>query len=266
MTHDIEFLLGLDGLSGYSTAHLLLYAAAVSAVVMGSRLLFPVTVGEFDEWLERRTGQRRPPISLRERAVVGWSGMRGAVTLAAALAIPLTTDAGAPFPQRDLILFLTLCVIATTLVVQGFTLPALVRRLGLEVTETSERRTALARFRTVESALQRVGELSYDGDWPDEVVERARSMYTQRAQLAGLCRAGVPVDERGDEMAWRRMRRELLGVERQTLYELRNEGAVTGPVVVAVESELDSEMARLETRDAADAGEVAAERLPVEVP
>jgi len=260
----------LDGLSGYSTADLLLYAAAVSAVVMGSRLLFPVTVGEFDEWLERRTGQRRPPISLRERAVVGWSGMRGAVTLAAALAIPLTTDAGAPFPQRDLILFLTLCVIAATLVVQGFTLPALVKRLGLEVTETSERRTALARFRTVESALQRVGELSYDGDWPDEVVERARSMYTQRArQLAGLCRAGVPVDERGDEMAWRRMRRELLDVERQTLYELRNEGAVTGPVVVAVESELDSEMARLETRDAADAAdaaEVAAERLPVEVP
>lgn len=92
----------LDGLSGYSTAELLLYAAVVSAVVMGSGLLFPVTV----RGVRRVARAPHRPAALadlfRERAVVGWSGMRGAVTLAAALAIPLTTDAGTPFPQRDL--------------------------------------------------------------------------------------------------------------------------------------------------------------------
>jgi monovalent cation/hydrogen antiporter len=236
---------------------------APARLLLGLR---PVTVGEFDEWLERRTGQRRPPISFRERAVVGWSGMRGAVTLAAALAIPLTTDAGTPFPQRDLIHFPTLCVIGATLVVQGFTLPALVKRLGLEVTETSERppRSRASapwspRWRTWANCPTRASGPTRSSSEPAPCTPSERGS-------SPAC-AGPAFSSTRPATRWRGgdCDGELLDVERQTLYELRNDGAVAGAVVVAVESELDSEMARLETRGASDAAGPS-ERLPVEVP
>jgi CPA1 family monovalent cation:H+ antiporter len=184
--------------------------------------------------------------------------MRGAVSLAAALAIPLTTDAGAAFPARDLILFLTLCVIAVTLVLQGLTLPALVKRLGVEDTRTSARRRATARFSMVQAALDRIADMSFDSETPPGVVERARNMYTSRArQLAGECEVGVEV-EQGDDRAWADLRRQLLDVERGELLRLRNEGRVPHRVVLDVERDLDLEQSRLESRpfDAIPAGAV----------
>jgi CPA1 family monovalent cation:H+ antiporter len=189
-----------------------------------------------------------PPVNLRDRLAIGWSGMRGAVSLGAALAIPLTTDAGTPLPGRDLVIVLTMAVIGITLVLQGLTLPHVVGRLGISETVTTERRIAMARFRTVEAALARISELGRDDDdgTPDDVIERARTVYATRArQLAGLCRSGVPVDEEGHEDAWRRLRRHLLDVERMSLLELRNQGELPAPVVTEVEHELDLEAARL---------------------
>jgi CPA1 family monovalent cation:H+ antiporter len=173
--------------------------------------------------------------------------MRGAVSLGAALAVPLTTDAGAALPGRDAVLVLTMAVIGVTLILQGLTLPWLVRRLDCrETTVATERRVAMARFRTVEAALARITELGHDDDVPDDVIERARTMYANRArQLAGLCRAGVPVDEAGHEDVWRRVRRELLDVERMALLELRNMGELAVSIVNEVEHELDLEAARL---------------------
>jgi monovalent cation/hydrogen antiporter len=90
---------------------------------------------------------------------LSWAGMRGAVSLAAALALPLSTDAGAPFPGRDLILFLTFSVILATLVGQGLTLPLLIRALGLEDDGGEAREDAKARIRAAEAALARLAEL-----------------------------------------------------------------------------------------------------------
>ena len=113
----------VDALGGYSTGELAGYAVAVSAVVVGTRLAWLFTVPYLIRALDRRPSQVARRTSWRWRFVVGWSGMRGAVSLAVALAIPLHTDAGADFPQRDLIMFLTFAVIFFTLVVQGLTLP-----------------------------------------------------------------------------------------------------------------------------------------------
>ncbi len=224
----------IEGLDGRALGELVVAAVAVSATVVAARLLVTAVT----------TAQ--PPLSRAERLVIGWSGMRGAVSLGVALAIPLQTDAGAPLPGRDVVIFLTVAVIGATLVLQGLTLPLLIGRLGLRETHTGERRVALARFRTVEAALARVGELMDDEDVPDSVVERARTLYANRArQLAGLCRAGVPVDERGDEDAWRWVRRDLLGTERRALLELRDQGEVTAAVVNEVERELDLEEERV---------------------
>ena len=234
----------LSALADQPVGELLMAAAAVSATVIVVRLLFVLGAGALESaWDARR---ERRSFSARERAVVGWSGMRGAVSLAAALAIPLETQAGAPFPGRELVLFLALAVIGVTLALQGLTLPALVRRLGVQETRSSARGKAVARFRTVEAALERVTDLSFDSDVPSQVLERAREMYALRAQqLAGECRTGMPEGPESDVAAWTRLRRHLLAVERAALLDLRREGRVGMGVMREVERDLDLEEERL---------------------
>jgi CPA1 family monovalent cation:H+ antiporter len=240
----LQFPEVIDRLGERSTGELLVAGLVLSGVVIAVRLLHQFTVLELDERLGHRT-----PISARERLVVGWAGMRGAISLAVALAIPLTTDAGAPFPERDAIIFLTLCVIVVTLVGQGLTLPALVRRLPVEGEVPDDRRRARTRFRTIEAALEHIGGLSPSRDGVDEAtIERARSLYAQRAnQLAGECRDGVPLPE-SDTGAWLRLRLDLLATERDRLAQLRNEGRITTPMMNAVQEDLDLEASRLQRR------------------
>ena len=236
----------LAALSGEPAGRLALVATLMVVVVVAVRLAFQFTVGGLEERWDRYRG-RADALGWRERAVVGWSGMRGAVSLAAALSLPLETAAGTPFPGRDLILFLTLAVIGATLLVQGLTLPLLVSRLGVEEEETaSGRDKALTRFRTVEAALERIADLSFEDDRRSPTVERAREMYAIRAQqLSGACRTGVPDSDTADVATWTRLRRELLGVERSALLDLRDEGKVTVGVVREVERDLDLEEERL---------------------
>ena len=234
----------LEALEGEALAGLVWAALAVSLAVVAIRLAFVMGTGALESAWERRAG--RPGPEWRERAVVGWSGMRGAISLAAALAVPLQTSSGAPFPGRDLLLFLVLAVIGVTLVVQGLTLPALIRRLGVEETRSSARGKAMARFRTVEAALDRIADLSFETDAPSRALERAREMYVVRAQqLAGQCRTGVPEGEESDVGAWTTLRRQLLDVERAALLELRDEGRVRTVVIREVERDLALEEERL---------------------
>ena len=207
---------------------LILAGLAVAVVVMAVRMAYQFAV---------------PGLDTRERLVVGWSGMRGAISLAVALAIPLEVGA------RDEIILLTLCVIVTTLVVQGLTLPLLVDRLRFESEAPDERRQAMARFRTIESALEHIGDLAMVGDGYDAtVIERARSLYAQRAsQLAGECRDGVPELD-SDTGAWLRLRLELIGIERARLAQLRADGQITTPLMNAVQQDLDLEAGRLQRR------------------
>lgn len=224
---------------------LLLAGVALSAVVVVVRLVHHFTVLSADE----RIGGREP-IGPRERLLVGWSGMRGAISLAVALSIPLTIDDGTPFPGRDLIIFLTLTVIGVTLTAQGLSLPWLIRRLDFTPDEPDAVRTAMTRFRTIEAALEHIGELSFDPhaqvDRP--TLERARALYAQRAnQLAGECSTGVP-EAASDTATWLRLRRSLLEIEGDRLVRLRDDGDITTPLMNAVQRDLDLEIARLDRR------------------
>jgi CPA1 family monovalent cation:H+ antiporter len=135
-----------------------------------------------------------------------------------------------------------------TVLLQGLTLPALIRRLKVEDTRSSGARRAQARFDTVQAALTHVSNLSFDNGLAPGVIERARGMYTSRArQLAGECRVGVEVEEHDDE-AWANLRRELLAVERQELLRLRDDGKIPNRVVLEVERDLDLEESRLVSR------------------
>jgi CPA1 family monovalent cation:H+ antiporter len=174
--------------------------------------------------------------------------MRGGVSLAAALALPLQTDAGEPFPQRDLIIFLAFSVILFTLVVQGLTLPWLMRRLrvgddGREVEEEEVK----ARLHASAAALERLEELAAE-DWTrDETVERVRRLYEYRQRRFSARRDGDDSDGIEDRsLAFQRLSRELYNAQRQAVVALRNSGEISNEVMTRIERDLDLEDSRLE--------------------
>ena len=150
-----------DGLDAYSAGELAGYSALVCATVIGARFAFTFTMPYVVRALDRRPEQRERRVGARVRIVMAWAGMRGAVSLAAALALPLETHAGAPLPERDLILFLTFAVILVTLVGQGLTLPYLIRRLGVQDDGAEEASEEMrARWIASRAALERIDELA----------------------------------------------------------------------------------------------------------
>src|SRR5439155_11485482 len=134
--------------------------AIVSAAVILTRMVWIYPATYLPRLLFPAIRRRDPYPPWQGPTLLGWCGLRGAVSLAAALALPLTTDTGAAFPQRDLIIFLAFCVILSTLVLQGLTLPVLIRVLGLEDDGTEEREEAKARVHAAEAALSRLEELA----------------------------------------------------------------------------------------------------------
>jgi monovalent cation/hydrogen antiporter len=237
----------LEDLSGQSVGELIGWAAVVSAAVIGIRFVWMFSATFAVRVLDRRESQVARRSTWRQRVVIGWSGMRGAVSLAAALAIPLETGTGAPFPERDLLIFLTLVVIFVTLVGQGLTLKPLILSLGIEDDGTEEREEILARRHAAEAALARLQELEHE-DWVyGDTVERVRGMLDYRRR-----RFAARID--GDESdgyevrsgAYQRLRREMLAAERRGLLELRNERRISDEVRRRVERDLDLEESRLE--------------------
>jgi monovalent cation/hydrogen antiporter len=233
----------LDELSAArSTEELLGYAALVTAVVVLVRFAW-VVVAAYMPRMMRAGGS--PP--WKGAVVLSWSGMRGAVSLAAALALPLTTDADAAFPNRDLIVFLTFGVILGTLVVQGLTLPGLIRWLDLEDDDLAEKEEAKARIRAAEAALARLDEL-VDEDWVNaDTAERMRGLYGfRRDRFRSRFDPESDGAIEGQSLSYQRLRRELLEAERQELRRLRLEGRIDDDVVRRVQRDLDLENERLD--------------------
>ncbi len=237
----------VDGLSGRSAASLAAYAAVVSAVVIAVRFAWMFTVPYLIRAVDRRPGQRDRRVGARARIVLAWSGMRGAVSLAAALAIPLTTDAGDPFPDRDLILFLTFAVIFSTLVLQGLTLPALIRRMGVTDDGDGEHEELKARLVATRAALERIDALAAE-DWTrDDTIERMRALYTYR-QRRFYARAGKIEDDGYEDrsLAYQQVVQSVLAAEREALVQLRNDGTISNEVMNRLLRDFDLEEERLE--------------------
>jgi CPA1 family monovalent cation:H+ antiporter len=239
---------GIDS-SGISTATALGYGALACAAVVGMRFAWIFGTTVLIRTFDRRQVQRERRADVPSRIIGSWAGMRGAVSLAAALALPLQTDAGDPLPGRDLILFVTFVVILFTLVGQGLTLPLLIRKLGVqEGPDDEEREEATARYRAVAAALERLDELGRE-DWTnDDTVDRVRGMLEFRRRRVKI-KAGKIADEDGIEdrsLAYQRLMHELFTAQRGALVGLRDSGEVSGEVMRRVERELDLEESRLE--------------------
>ena len=234
----------IDDLSGESAGQLLLWGALVSATVIVVRMGWGFTVTYLLRVIDRRAAQRARRVGPRERIVVGWAGMRGAVALAAALAVPLRTDSGAPFPERDLIIFLAFVVILVTLVGQGLTLGPLINRLGVVDDGEEEVEEIAARIRLAEAALARLQELE-GADWVrDETLGRVRALYDYRRRRF---EARTDGDERYEERtdAYRRLMYELFEAQREELVGMRNALDISDEVRRRIERELDLEESRI---------------------
>jgi monovalent cation/hydrogen antiporter len=232
----------------YSTRMLILYGVSFSILLILLRLVwtFPgARIAFFVRTHFLHQNVQRPP--RRQIFVVGWIGMRGVVSLAAALALPMALKDGSPFPQRELIVFLTFCVIVVTLPLQGITLPPLLRTLGLVGADSNDCEEREARRLVVEAAvshLERAREHDTDS-LASELYEDISHHYRQR--LAGLASGGIDAEESAGQQRYVSVSLETIRVERQAAISLRNQGRINDDVLRRIEYELDLNESRLLT-------------------
>jgi monovalent cation/hydrogen antiporter len=239
----------VDGLAGRTASEVIGYSALICAAVILLRYIWQFTITGVIRTIDRRPSQVARRASWRFRVVGGWSGMRGAVSLAAALALPLHTDAGEALPGRDLIQFITFSLILVTVVGQGLTLPWLIRKLGVTDDGSDEENEELkARLVIARAALDRVDQLEEE-DWTqDQSIERVRALYEFRRRRfkaqAGKLDGADGIEERS--IAYQRLMHEIYAAQREALVELRNGRRISVDVMRRVERELDLEESRLE--------------------
>lgn len=233
-------------LNEYTTVSLLLYAVLVSLTVIVVRILWVFPATYVPRWISRSLRERDPSPPWQPVSIIAWTGMRGVISLAAALSLP-TVASGVPFPSRDLIVFLTFCVIFATLVLQGLSLPVLIRALGLEDDGIAEREEVGGRIKVAQAALDRLEELAVEEWVRDDTAERLRGLYGYRrnrfvSRFDGHEEDGY--EERS--VSYQRLVHELLRAQRVTLLQLRDEGKIGDEAMHRIEHDLDLEESRLE--------------------
>lgn len=236
----------LSEIHPFSIVSLSMYAALFCAVVIALRLIwvFPSAWLTFRLHSRLRPGQVEP-FSKRAAFIVGWSGMRGVLALAAAISLPERLNSGAAFPQRDLIIVLTFCVIFVTLVLQGLSLPPLIRQFGLSGSTNAREEEEKARREMISAAFVSLEQMR-DGSSPDqeEIFDQVELHYQRR--LALLEEESEEADESGNGALTRKQVREhdriakrLREVERSVALKLRDENKIHDEVLRELERELD---------------------------
>jgi NhaP-type Na+/H+ or K+/H+ antiporter len=225
-----------------SVARLAGAAAALVAAVIGIRLAWELIVSPLLRLLPgRHSSYVQNP--WRQRLIIGWGGMRGAITLAIALSLPELLH-GKPFTQRSTLIFLAAVIVVATLIGEGLTLAPLLRALGMAQSDLHRRAEARARARVTEAGLARLDELAEDG----EVDEDTASLYRQLFEMR-LDRVRAVLDDTGDGASGgaaadgaaghRNLRAELLRAERDKLAELYAKGKITDDVRRSISRTLD---------------------------
>jgi len=231
----------VDQLGSVKLSQAIGYGLLISAVLIVARILCTLSASAFTKWISQyiTTADNNP--GWRGPLIFGWAGMRGVVSLAAALSIPLHLSSGAPFPQRDLILFITFMVILVTLVVQGLTLPLVIRWLH------PENRNPFLPEQEQERILRK--KLAYYGlqflnDGNGEVIEGNRALQQLRARFEN---DQLPVEENIDQVHedYRRVYLQLLERQRKVLHELNKKNEIEDEIVRKYLTMLDLEEEKL---------------------
>jgi len=240
----------LAGIREYRMSQLLLYGAIFSALLIALRVIWLYPGALFANIVRRRVfhqNERYP--SRKSIFIVGWTGMRGVIALAAALSLPEMLSDGTPFPQRNLIIFLTFCVILVTLVLQGLTLAPLIRFLGLAGQSGPEEEEREARRIILEEALKHIKERREASESHNHhlaaAFDDALTKYKRRLSAV----TGQSYEQHGidaeDHAHIVDLGRQLVQIERETAVRLRNEGLISDQVLRQIEYELDLNETRL---------------------
>jgi monovalent cation/hydrogen antiporter len=234
----------VQGIEGRSLADLVTAALLLNLVVIAVRLAWVYPAAWLPRRLSPRLRERDPYPGWRPTTVIGWAGMRGVVSLALALAVPGEVAGGAPFPGRNLVVFLSFSVIVVTLVGQGLSLPLVIKRLGVTAPDegtAGDETGALAHLSQV--ALDRLDALDLDPERvPPELVDRLRERY--RARLAHLDRQRD--GHQDGPGAYAEVVGAVLHAQREEVRRLREEGGITPELARRLHHDLDVEQARLE--------------------
>jgi CPA1 family monovalent cation:H+ antiporter len=236
----------LSRLGDRPPGELLFLAFAVSLAAILARIVWIPTIYLPYVLRRRKADPAGPVIPMpegRHLAIIAWAGMRGVVSLAAALALPLG------FPQRDLIIFLTFAVILATLVGQGLTLPILINRLNIDDGAAGAgQEEAFARYVTSDAATARLEDLA--AEWPGhlELIDNLRAQYSHQSRHAEIRQDSEIGDEAAEQelVEHRQIRMGVLTAEREALIALRDRGAISDQIFRRVERDLDLEEIRME--------------------
>jgi len=235
----------MHALPASSTARVANLAILVISAIVLVRFVWMFGANRLPRLVSRTLGhQKLAP--WQHTALLAWTGMRGADSLAGALAIPFALPTGEPFPGRNLILLLTFCVIFGTLVVQGLSLSPLIRWLGIVDDRITEKEERLARLRANEAALARLDALESRKRGRPEVIERLRSEYLDRIrQLRGFGSDEEPLSSLYSP-DFEALAREALQTERDTVIQLRNQEAISDQALRRIQRDIDLAEARLQ--------------------
>ena len=231
----------LGELTEWSRQELLGMGLAISLTVIVARIVWVFPATYIPRMLSAKVRARDPAPPPKAVFVVSWAGMRGAVSLAAALALPLDPVA---FPQRDLMIFLAFCVIIATLVGQGLTLPWLVRRLGVVASTGPGAEETHARLAAVEAALNRLDELADEYPGHLELVEQMKQRYDHEASHIWPHADGPRDESEQEALDHLEIRTAVLEAEREAVIQLRDDGVISDEVLHSIERDLDLEALR----------------------
>ncbi|MFH8980717.1 Na+/H+ antiporter [Streptomyces varsoviensis] len=238
----------LRGLGEYGVAEAVWYAAAVFLAVVAARFVWVFPATFLPRALSARVREREPDTNWTAPVIVGWAGMRGVVSLAIAFSIPLTTHEDTDFPARNLVLFLTFTTVIATLVVQGLTLPTLIRGLKIPGRDVQAETLAEAQAQNEAStaAERRLAELLADdrNALPQPLADRLRTVMDRRrnAVWERLGTVNETTGESADE-TYRRLAREMIGAERRVFVELRDARRIDDEMLRTLLRRLDLEEA-----------------------
>jgi CPA1 family monovalent cation:H+ antiporter len=235
----------MKALPDFTVAQLIGYGVLLTTGMIVLRMAW-VVPGTFLPWLltrHRRKGDPRP--SIAQTILLGWTGMRGVVSLAAALALPTVISTGQPFPNRGVIIFLSFFIILVTLVLQSLTLPMVVRLLGAQTAEDQAAEEREARLYAARVALSFLKDLTESTDAFGELGVELRTHYERRISRLESGPVALPISAVGIDTNFMDLQREALSAERQAIVELRANQKISTELFQRLMSDVDVEEMRV---------------------
>ncbi len=225
------------------------YGVLITTVAVVVRIVWVFPGIYIPIWLSKKTKHKRETIDWRSVAIISWAGMRGVVSLASALAIPLTLANGQAFPQRDMILFITFCVIFLTLVVHGLSLRLFIRILKISPDHAKEEQEEkVIRKHLATQALAFIDKKILDSDMDESVLERLRSKYEINLRSVSEKDVNTELHKNANTMLlqYAKIQKEVLDHERSILVTLHKDGVVPSEILKRIEYEMDIEESRVD--------------------